>query len=214
MTRPGPRVTASPGIFIDGAPIDPAATYTIASSSFLITTAGSRRTTSARSSRAPTTATPDSSTRTPSSTGSRPTARCPADRPARRRRPQRPHGDQLRQEDDVPRRGSRPRLGRGGQEHLVSGVAQRPHRDDGSRQLGARRPASRRATGSPSVSFKLIGKILPDDSPRTVYIKIVAPDSGTTAWIPVTRQGLTLHRARTTQHPLRRRGAGGAWLWA
>ncbi len=43
--------------------------------------------------------------------------------------------------------------------------------------------------GVADVSFKLIGKILPDDSPRTVYIKIVAAPSGTTAWIPVKVKG-------------------------
>ncbi|EAP98439.1 5'-nucleotidase/2',3'-cyclic phosphodiesterase or related esterase [Janibacter sp. HTCC2649] len=43
--------------------------------------------------------------------------------------------------------------------------------------------------GVADVAFKLIGKILPDDSPRTVYIKIVAAPSGTTAWVPVQVKG-------------------------
>ena len=41
----GARIT---GVFLDGKPIDPAAVYTITSSSFLITNAGTARTTSAR----------------------------------------------------------------------------------------------------------------------------------------------------------------------
>ncbi|MFW5473606.1 bifunctional metallophosphatase/5'-nucleotidase [Knoellia sp. CPCC 206450] len=43
--------------------------------------------------------------------------------------------------------------------------------------------------GAADVAFKLTGKILPDDSPRTAYIKVVAQPSGSVAWIPVRVKG-------------------------
>ncbi|WP_404385464.1 5'-nucleotidase C-terminal domain-containing protein [Knoellia locipacati] len=43
--------------------------------------------------------------------------------------------------------------------------------------------------GAATVSFKLTGQILPDDSPRTAYLKVVAQPTGTTAYIPVQVKG-------------------------
>ena len=43
--------------------------------------------------------------------------------------------------------------------------------------------------GAATVSFKLTGRILPDDSPRTAYLKVVAQPTGTTAYIPVQVKG-------------------------
>ncbi len=43
--------------------------------------------------------------------------------------------------------------------------------------------------GAATVSFKLTGKILPDDTKRTTYLKVVAVPTGTTAWIPVRVKG-------------------------
>lgn len=43
--------------------------------------------------------------------------------------------------------------------------------------------------GAADVAFKLTGAILPDDSPRTVSIKVVAQPSGSVAYIPVRVKG-------------------------
>ena len=43
--------------------------------------------------------------------------------------------------------------------------------------------------GVAQVSFKLIGKYLPDDRPRTVYLQVVSDQTGTTVTVPVRLKG-------------------------
>ncbi|MEO7267775.1 MAG: bifunctional UDP-sugar hydrolase/5'-nucleotidase [Knoellia sp.] len=182
----GDRIT---GIFINGAPIDPAATYTIASSSFLITTAG---------------VAPDNFGTFLKGTNYRDSglvdqnafvdwlgANSPVAPPTVQ------HGVAVLNAPAAINYGKTTTFRVEGLDLASAGAVKNTFVQvslDG-RTATTAPVSSVRVAGVPSrdgvadVSFKLTGKILPDDSPRTVYIKIVAPDSGTTAWIPVRVKG-------------------------
>ncbi|WP_353951393.1 bifunctional UDP-sugar hydrolase/5'-nucleotidase [Knoellia sp. S7-12] len=182
----GDRIT---GIFINGAPIDPAATYTIASSSFLITTAG---------------AAPDNFGTFLKGTNYRDSGlvdqnafvdwlgdNSPVAPPTVQ------HGVAVLNAPATVNYGKTTTFRVEGVDLASAGAVKNTSVQvsiDG-RTATTAKVSSVRVAGVPSrdgvadVSFKLIGKILPDDSPRTVYIKIVAAPSGTTAWIPVRVKG-------------------------